>query len=78
VADVSNWGAYALIAMLALWSGRDLLGDVSPVHILNFLSTLGSVDGVTGINTLTEDGMEVPEGLEIIRELRVLTRFAQR
>ena len=35
VADVSNWGAYGLIALLAVWSGRDLLAAVSPVEILD-------------------------------------------
>ena len=47
VADVSNWGAYGLIALLALWSERDLLSEVSPVDILDYLSARGSVDGVT-------------------------------
>ena len=28
VADVSNWGAYGLIALLAMWSGRDLLAEM--------------------------------------------------
>lgn len=75
VADVSNWGAYGLIAFLGLWSGRDLLGAISPVAILDYLSTKGSVDGVTRENTLTEDGLAPEEGLGVIRELRILTGF---
>lgn len=75
VADVSNWGAYGLIAFLALWSDRDLLGEVSPVEILDYLSARGSVDGVTRENTLTEDGLEAEEGLRVIQELRTLTGF---
>ena len=35
----------------------------------------GSVDGVTGANTLTEDGMAAREGLDIIAQLRELTGF---
>ena len=35
----------------------------------------GSVDGVTGANTLTEDGMNVSEGLKVIASLRQLTNF---
>jgi hypothetical protein len=76
VADVSNWGAYGLIAFLALWSGRDLLADISPVQLLNYLSSRGSVDGVTRANTLTEDGLQVREGLDVIEALRVLTQFS--
>lgn len=75
VADVSNWGAYGLIALLATWSGRDLLAQVYPVEILDYLSARGSVDGVTRENTLTEDGLEAEEGLRVIQALRVLTGF---
>ena len=75
VADVSNWGAYGLIALLAKWSGRDLLAQVYPVEILDYLSARGSVDGVTRENTLTEDGLEAEEGLRVIQALRMLTGF---
>ena len=75
VADVSNWGSYGLIAILASWSGQDLLAQVSPVNILDYLSARGSVDGVTRENTLTEDGLEAEEGLRVIQELRILTGF---
>ena len=77
VADVSNWGAYGLIALLATWSERDLLAQVSPVEILDYLSARGSVDGVTRENTLTEDGLEAEEGLRVIQDLRVLTGFLE-
>ncbi|MCB1843513.1 MAG: DUF4392 domain-containing protein, partial [Halioglobus sp.] len=73
VADVSNWGAYGLMALLGIWAGRDLLADISPMEVINYLSLRGSVDGVTGENTLTEDGMEARVGLDIIRQLRILT-----
>jgi len=75
VADVSNWGAYGLIALLALWAQRDLLAIVSPVKLLTQLSKGGSVDGVTGENTLTEDGLHVREGQRVIEQLRELTNF---
>lgn len=75
VADVSNWGAYGLIAFLGYWAGRDLLGEVSPLDILHYLSSKGSVDGVTGQNTLTEDGMNAAEGLNVILQLRILSGF---
>ena len=72
VADVSNWGAYGLISFLGLWAGEDLLARVSPSSILDYLSNKGSVDGVTRLNTLTEDGLEASEGYSIIRELQSL------
>jgi hypothetical protein len=75
VADVSNWGAYGLITFLAVWAKQDLLAQVSPVVILEYLSARGSVDGVTRENTLTEDGLEAEEGLGVIQELRLLAGF---
>jgi len=75
VADVSNWGAYGLIALLARWSGRDLLAEIAPLDILKYLSERGSVDGVTRENTLTEDGLDAAEGQRLIDELRKLTGF---
>ena len=76
VADVSNWGAYGLITLLARWSGRDLLADIAPLEILDYLSQRGSVDGVTRENTLTEDGLDAAEGIALIQELRKLAGFA--
>ena len=73
VADVSNWGAYGLIAFLGYWQNKDLLGQISPLDILDYLSAHGSVDGVTRENTLTEDGLEAKEGQKMIDELRALT-----
>lgn len=75
VADVSNWGAYGLIALLAKWNNRDLLAEVFPLDILNYLSERGSVDGVTRENTLTEDGLAAGEGQKVIAELRNLVGF---
>lgn len=70
VADVSNWGAYGIISFLSVWNGRDLLKEVNPLNILKYISSLGSVDGVTRINQLTEDGLPVTEGESILLELR--------
>lgn len=78
VADVSNWGAYGLIAFLALWAKRDLLADIDAVTLLNYLSSRGSVDGVTRENTLTEDGLHAGEGARVIEQLRALTNFSPR
>ena len=72
VADVSNWGAYGIICFLGLWANRDLLADISPSSILDYLSKKGSVDGVTRENTTTEDGLPSSEGDSVIEELRAL------
>lgn len=73
IADVSNWGAYGLIAIIGYWRGEDLLGTLSPRRILSYLSERGSVDGVTRENTITEDGLPVGEGESVIAALRKLT-----
>ena len=70
VTDVSNWGAYGIISFLSLWNQRDLLAEIVPLDILRYISELGSVDGVTRVNQLTEDGLNVEEGESVLRELR--------
>lgn len=75
VADVSNWGAYGLIAMIGRLANADLLADINPLEILRYLSSLGSVDGVTRLNQLTEDGQDVEVGDALILELRRLSGF---
>ncbi len=75
VADVSNWGAYGIISFLSVWNKRDLLGEIIPLDILKYISELGSVDGVTRINQLTEDGLEVSEGESVLLELRQVCGF---
>ena len=76
IADISNWGAHGLIALLAKWNDKDLLAEINISEILRYLSKRGSVDGVTRQNTLTEDSLPVSEGEKIIFSLRQLTGFA--
>ena len=75
VADVSNWGAYGIISFLSVWNERDLLKEINPLSILQYISAFGSVDGVTRINELTEDGLPVTEGETLLRELRLACGF---
>ncbi len=75
IADVSNWAAHGLIALLSWWHKRDLLADVDSLAILQYLSDRGSVDGVTRENQLTEDGLSASEGIKVIEALRQLTGF---
>jgi hypothetical protein len=77
IADVSNWGAYGLIAILGYWRDEDLLGTIAPLELLEYLSQRGSVDGLTRENTLTEDGLAASIGIELIQALRGLTGFGE-
>ena len=75
LADVSNWAAHGLIALLGYWAGEDLLKRIDIMTILEYTSRNGSVDGVTRENTLTEDGLDASDGKELIEDLRRLTGF---
>lgn len=75
ITDVSNWGAYGIISFLSIWNERDLLKEINPLNILQYISGLGSVDGVTRINECTEDGLPVTEGESVLRELRQVCGF---
>lgn len=78
VADVSNWGALGLIAMLEAKTGVALLEKIDSLGSLKFLSDCGSVDGVTRRNELTEDGLPATEGLTLLVDLqRVVNEFNQ-
>ncbi len=72
IADVSNWAALGLIAMLDWLTGKDLLGKLDSLAVLKFLSKAGSVDGVSRENTLTEDGLPAQDGIDLIARLRIL------
>ena len=75
VADVSNWGAYGIISFLSVWNNKDFLAEIDPMKTLRFISELGSVDGVTRVNQLTEDGLDPSEGESVIQQLRNLCGF---
>ncbi len=74
VAGVSNWGAYALAAGVALLRGRPLLPDLFDVErerdILRIMVEQGPlVDGVTGKPTVTVDGLAFEEYARPLRQL---------
>lgn len=75
LADVSNWAAYGIIALLSRWYQQDLLANVNTLAILQYLSEHGSVDGVTHKNELTEDGLHAMHGQQLITRLRQLDGF---
>lgn len=58
VAGVSNWGAWGLVAGLSIARGRNLLPrSKSTREFLNQLVAAGAVDGLTGRNEATVDGL---------------------
>ena len=75
IADVSNWAAHGLIAMLSVLRGQDMLVDWDNFAILQYLSDRGSVDGVTRENSLTEDGLSADISEKLIKDLRKLGGF---
>jgi len=72
IADVSNWAALGLIAILDWLTGQELLQKIDSLGVLEFLSKRGSVDGVTRENTLTEDGLPAQDGIDLIDRLQAL------
>jgi len=75
IADVSNWAAYGLISFLSLWHNKNLLEEINPKIILTYLSNLGSVDGVTRQNELTEDSLCFTHGEQLICQLEKICGF---
>lgn len=75
ISDVSNWGAYGILAFLSVWSKHDLLSETCPEQILKYISNLGSVDGVTRKNELTEDSLPASEGIALIGRIRTLIGY---
>lgn len=72
IADVSNWAAWGIIAMLSLLRGENLLAGAALPAMLRFLVDNGCIDGVTRQATLTEDGLPYQEGEALIKRLQDL------
>lgn len=72
VADVSNWGAYALVALLDPGRGAAALDAIAHREMLEALAAAGGVDGVTRAATATEDGLRASVGELLIADLRQL------
>lgn len=69
-AGISNWGAFALVAALALLSGRHL--QRPPEHELTVLEALfsaGAVDGCTRKHEISVDGIGWPEYAKTIADI---------
>jgi len=59
IASVSNWGAYGFIAYLEKTLNISLLPSINDLEsYLEYIVSLGAVDGITGKNQSTVDGKE--------------------
>ena len=66
-AGISNWGAYALAASLAVLSGKQVL--ITPedeLAILEAQVAVGAVDGCTRKNEVSVDGVPIADYLETV------------
>ncbi|NJE06377.1 DUF4392 domain-containing protein [Thermococcus sp. M36] len=75
---VSNWGAYGLVAEASIESGRKLLPDWDERTIVRIISKLGLIDGVSGQNTATVDGISTGIHDRIVELLNALVDEALR
>lgn len=76
LADVSNWAAYGLLALVSSLQGQsaaqDWLVDCQPEELLKYLVERGCVDGVTGLASLTEDSLSPEHAIQLIADLKQL------
>ena len=62
IASTSNWGAYGLMAALSLKTRRNLLPNMDEEdEMIRQMVSMGAVDGTTGANAHTVDGMSLEE-----------------
>jgi hypothetical protein len=75
IADVSNWAAHGVIALLSHWHQQDLFALTEPLDVLKYISDRGSVDGVTRANTLTEDSLPASAGDQLVNQLKAAIKL---
>lgn len=75
---VSNWWGWGIEALLSFCTGRNLLpSDREEAEILARVAEAGGVDGVTGRQEPTVDGLSLEENLRILRQVRALLAETQ-
>lgn len=71
LASVSNWGAYGFIAYLEKYLKKDLLPSFFEVDsYLNYILSLGAVDGISKLNEKSVDGKDWSLEKDILRSLK--------
>lgn len=75
VADVSNWGGYAILAGLSILTSQQLLhSEESEKNMLQAIIDAGGVDGCTKKRELTVDGLSLETNLRILKGLGELVQ----
>lgn len=70
-ADVSNWGAYALAALLSLRAGRWLgHGPEEEAAMIEGMMRTGAVDGVSCLPSASVDGMPLEVHCDVVARIR--------
>jgi len=73
LAEVSNWGAYGLVAMLDIVTARDTLPDgATEAGWIERLVAAGAVDGMSRSNTAMVDGHSLEVNARILASLRTI------
>lgn len=76
LADVSNWAAYGLVALVSKLkeaeTGGGWLSYCQPAQLLQYLVDRGCVDGVTGLASVTEDSLPPEHAMQLIKDLQQL------
>jgi hypothetical protein len=76
-AGISNWGAYALAAVLSLLSGRMLIEAPQREHaVLAAMLDAGAVDGFSGRGEASVDGVAWDDYALTLAEMRACTNSA--
>lgn len=71
LAEVSNWGAYGLVAMLDIVTGRDTLPDgATEAAWIERLVAAGAVDGMSRSNSAMVDGHSHQVNAQMLDRLR--------
>lgn len=74
IASVSNWGAYGFIAYLEKFFQKTTLPTLEQINdYLAYILSLGSVDGIKGIQSHSVDGHQWEIEKEILNELKSAT-----
>lgn len=72
IADVSNWGAYGMLALASVCIGKPLLTGFDLTACLDALVNAGMVDGVTRCAVATEDGLPLVRSLSFVRGVQAM------
>lgn len=77
IAGVSNWGGHALAAALSLLTNKMLLQDsIVEKQLLESMISIGAVDGYSKKRTLTVDGLDLADNIDVLRMLRNIVNYA--